>query len=164
MTDSKTNQRSSSGMKALVEYNAMYKLRKFIDQSKDEISGLGIVEIRGNSPVVTDVFIGPQENTGGSTDMTDIDSLLSYALEAGYAPENMRCWWHSHARMGTFFSPTDTDTIDKLGKYMGGWLLSICGNHKGEWACRLDFADPFKLMVTDMVVQEIGRPKCTCAP
>lgn len=161
-----TNNPSSFGMnmKIMIENKALYKLRRFIDESPTEISGLGVVENQKNNPTITDIFIGPQENTAGSTDMTDVHAMLQYAVEAGYPPENLRCWWHSHAKMETFMSPTDTSTIEEMLKYMGGWLLSICGNHKGNWTTRLDVIDPYRITLTNLNIHELNPTKCVCAP
>lgn len=158
------NNPSKPGMKILIESEALHKLRGFIDGCPQEISGLGIVSREGNNPIIKDIFIGPQENTGSSTDMSDIDGLLAYALEAGYEPQDIRLWWHSHAKMGTFMSSTDVDTINQLVKYVGGWLLSVCGNHAGNWCTRLDVDEPFRMLIDNLEMVEINGRKCTCAP
>ncbi len=130
--------------KIYIQRKAFRKYRYFIDLCEDEISGFGKCEKIGGKMVITDFQIFKQVVSGAHSDMDD-DALAAFLFEKTKAKEDLsqwRVWWHSHAAMQTFFSGTDTDTIDKSTEFP--WLISIVGNHAGDIKARIDVYDPIR--------------------
>jgi hypothetical protein len=114
---------------------AFNKLKGFIDHCKLEISGVGIVEVMKNGDInIQDILLLDQECTSGTT---DIDPEALFALLGSIDdPAKIKVWWHSHVDMAVFWSGTDEDTIKNFSQT--GWFISIVGNKKGQFLCRLD--------------------------
>ena len=126
-------------MKTLImSEHAHRKLRAYIDQCEYEISGIGKLEVTPKGFYLVDVTILKQKVTGATTDI-DIDALGAFAYELTKNGDDLkywRCWFHSHANMSAFFSGTDTDTIAKSTDH--DYMVSLVGNHAGEWRARYD--------------------------
>lgn len=148
-------------MKIRVLPEALFKLQGFIDNCDYEISGLGIVSVINGDPVIEDVFILEQEGAAAETNMMmeGIDKFLLEAVKTGLPLEKIRLWFHSHAKMQAFMSSTDVATINKLGAHMcegndNAWLLSVCGNHAGNFFARVDLFSPFRWQLEKIEVVE----------
>lgn len=130
-----------------VTADAMKRMFLYARHSKGEVSGLGDVIVKDGELTITNVYIFPQECSGGETDM-DWEAVTNFLsqFKAG-SPEAMakRLWWHSHADMQAFFSGTDKDTIISWGKQGVQYLVSICVNKKREVAVRYDVFKPVHL-------------------
>lgn len=103
-----------------------------------EISGLGEVEVHGDFLVVTALHLLRQEVSPAET-VLSVQDLLRFtdgAAARGIELKKVKLWWHSHATNSSYWSPTDEATIESLGK--PPWLLSVVGNHSGEYLARLD--------------------------
>lgn len=127
---------------------AYLKLKYYVTQCEDEISGLGKVEtelIEGRRIfLVTDLEIFNQEVTAAHSTIDD-DALAKFQYEImakGEEPGDYKLWWHSHAAMDTFFSTTDTGTIDKSTEFE--YLISLVTNHEMEFSARIDVFDPIR--------------------
>ena len=116
---------------------AKQKLDLYIKCCKQEISGFGTVERYERSFLITDVFIFNQECSTSNSDMSseDVSKYLVEAVNEGIDPSTIKLFWHSHADGGVFWSGVDNDCIDQLST---SWLLSIVGNHSGQYLVRLD--------------------------
>ena len=122
--------------------HAQQKLRAYIDNCETEISGFGKIEIVTGGFLITDVKIFKQVVSSAHTDI-DSDALGAFLYDitkAGDEVEKWTLWWHSHASMKAFFSVTDDDTIK--GSSEMPYLVSLVGNHDGEWEARYDTYKP----------------------
>lgn len=125
-----------------ISAHANQKLRAYIDGCKTEISGLGKIKETENGFQLVDVEILKQTVTGATTEL-DEDALGAFAFELHEQEEDLRewvCWWHSHANMKAFFSGTDIATIKETTEQK--YLVSLVGNHAGDWKARLDIYEP----------------------
>lgn len=120
---------------------AFQKLKLYIELCPAEISGLGVVEPSGDQFIVTDVFILPQRVTASDTELNPehLCDFLSHYIAQGRDPASLRVWWHSHGENDLYWSVTDHDTIEA---FPGEYIISIVGNKKGEFLCRLDVSSP----------------------
>lgn len=136
--------------KIYISRKAYLKLKYFVTQCEEEISGLGklLVSKRDNGDsvlIVYDFEIFDQVVSGAHSTIDD-DSLAKFLFEKTKAGENLavyRVWWHSHAAMATFFSGTDTNTIDNSTEFP--YLVSIVTNHKLEFKARIDIYSPIRV-------------------
>jgi len=117
-------------MKVLIDPVAQAKIDFWIDKAVGEVSGLGNVEqLDDGTLYVNDVILLEQQNHATETEIDD--AAVSKAMfDLKDAPGTLNFWWHSHVNMGVFWSGTDTDTMQQLGK--NGWFLSTVFNKKGE--------------------------------
>jgi Icc-related predicted phosphoesterase len=110
--------------------------------SSGEISGWGktkLVRKGGNLyVVVTEIRIFQQQINSVHTQLRDEDLTKFYLslIKSKERHQDWNLWWHSHDTMSVFFSPTDTDTIEKISKRSK--LYSICINKKAEFVGRYD--------------------------
>lgn len=154
-------------MKIYIEYKAWQKIKHYTDACPYEIGGLGKVTTDGKDFYVHDAEIFTQKVTPAHVDMT-AETLATFQFEKMKAKESLKdykFWWHSHAKMGVFFSSTDTDTIDNSTEFP--WLVSIVTNHKHELVGRVDVYQPVHIFV-DKVTIEVLEPvdeelKAQCA-
>ena len=130
---------------------AKKKLDAYIRHCDYEISGLGIVDVHEDIITVEDVFIIKQSCTSGSTDIDD-DAVAEFLAQNIDWIDKMKLWWHSHCNMATFWSGTDTGTIEK---FSNNWMLSIVGNKKGEYRCRIDIYDPFRITIDEIPMKYV---------
>ena len=130
-------------MKLKIQKRAWQKIQAYVDNCPYEIGGLGKVTCVGGDFVVTDAEIFTQKVNAAHVEMT-AETLALFQTEKVRAKQSMRdykFWWHSHAKMGVFFSGTDTDTINQSGAEFP-WLVSFVTNHKHEKTARLDIYQP----------------------
>lgn len=142
-------------MKLFINHTAWQKIYYYVAECEDEISGLGKVlfDDKTGNITVTDVEIFEQNVSGGHSDI-EPEALAKFLYEKTKAGEDLsewRLWWHSHASMETFFSQTDTDTIDGSTEF--DWLVSLVTNHKHEVLARFDLFRPFRLTNADIKVE-----------
>lgn len=125
---------------------AYEKMHHYIDACRGEVSGMGkCVQHEDGTIVVTDCTIFEQEVTGAHSDI-DTASLARFQCELIGKGEDVgqwRVWWHSHANMATFWSGTDTNTIDSSTEFQ--YLVSIVSNHAHDVKCRVDVYTPFRM-------------------
>ncbi len=135
-------------MKLYLTKHAHRKLRYFVEQIDNEISGFGkVTETKtpqGSVFIVTDFEIFDQVVSGAHSTIDD-DALAKFLFEKTKAGENMsewKVWWHSHCRMASYFSQTDTGTMDKSTEFK--YMISLVTNHKDEKTARIDVYDPIR--------------------
>ena len=140
-------------MKAHLTHDAWKRMRAFVDLCPNEISGLAKVRIEGGVFIVTDVEIFEQVVSPTHSDIPGA-ALAKFQVELirrGENPKDWFCWWHSHAKMKTFFSGTDTSTIDSSTDFK--MMLSIVTNHAHEFSARFDLYEPVRM--TQVVAVEV---------
>lgn len=143
---------------------AHQKLRYYIEQCPQEISGLGFVRQRDSEEKnrmafeIYDVTLLKQEVSGSHASIKPED-LARFAYEqmkAKGSMEDVKVWWHSHASFRAFFSGTDTGTIESSTEFP--YLISLVGNHAGDIVYRLDVFKPWRFTVEgeniDFVVEQ----------
>lgn len=131
---------------------AYNEMSAYIKYAKDEISGLGEVKKNGNCFTVEKIHLFKQIVTSCSTDLSGdaVHEMLYAALAGNVEPANLRLWWHSHVNMSTFWSGTDTATINE---FSAPWMISIVGNKKGSMLCRFDLYEPIRLNIDEIPLQ-----------
>jgi hypothetical protein len=113
-----------------------------------EINGFGYVKQLDESTVlVEDVFILKQTVSPGSavTEPDEVASHITQMIQEGKDTSSLRLQWHSHVHMQTYFSGTDTGTIDAYTNC--DWMISLVVNKREEYAVRLDMYQPFRLTI-----------------
>lgn len=105
------------------------KIMYWIDKCPQEISGLGFVEIINGVPHVTDAILIEQEVSASATDLKE-DAVNKAMFEFRNRPGELKFWWHSHVYMSAFWSGTDKETIESLGRH--GWFISTVFNKRRE--------------------------------
>jgi len=120
---------------------ALQRLKLYIDLCPFEVGGLGVVEPFGKDLFVADIFLLRQRASGSDTELDPqavADHLLR-TIQEGKDPSSLRLWWHSHAEGDISWSDTDKRTIEAL---QIDQLVSIVGNKRHEFGCRLDRFSP----------------------
>jgi hypothetical protein len=140
-------------MKIILSQTAWQKIKAYTDNCPYEIGGLGQVTTDGVNFYVSDAEIFTQKVTEAHVDMT-AETLATFQFEKLQAKQSLKdykFWWHSHAKMGVFFSGTDTATIDSSTEFP--WLVSIVTNHKHELVGRVDIYVPVHMYVDKVTVE-----------
>ena len=127
---------------------AYLKLKYYVLNADDEISGLGISKIIDEQILVTDIFLLEQESAGASTELDEkaISKLIAYLHKTKKIDvATLNVWWHSHADMSVHWSPTDDANIEQFvnSKY----LISLVYNKELEYKARLDLYKPFRITI-----------------
>ncbi len=120
---------------------AFQRLKLYTDLCPFEVGGLGMVENREGDLFVTSISLIRQRASDADTELDPeavADHLLGILRQAGDLSA-VRLWWHSHAESQIFWSKTDEETIESLRIDP---LLSIVGNKRYEFRCRLDLFSP----------------------
>lgn len=129
-----------ANMQVQMDDKAYNKMMFWVDRAGgDEVSGLGMVEVKDGVLRVTEVFLLPQENASGTTDI-EPEAMGKLMYETRDMPGELKFWWHSHVRMAVFWSGTDRATIDAIAH--GGWFLSMVVNQNRERLCAFRSKDP----------------------
>lgn len=133
------------------------KLDLYIRLCQEEISGLGFARVEGNDFIIEDIMLLPQEVTAGSTDLNneDVSKFMVSLIKDDIDPSLIKTWWHSHVNGKCFWSSTDNNTIDRFNN---DWMVSIVGNHSGEYNVRVDLYKPFRVTLDELDLQ-IYRPE-----
>ena len=129
----------TTNMKIKISATAYTKLYYYIKECEDEISGFGLVVPLQDSFLITDIFIFEQTVGSAETELEkdDVAKFLMDFDAKGGDISKIKLWWHSHADMTSFFSETDTSTIETLGETFD-YIVSLVGNHKMEIKTRVD--------------------------
>ena len=142
-------------MQVVLTHDVWQRMRAYVDNCRDEISGMGKIERDGEDFRVVDIVLFDQTVSAAHSDITT-ESLAKFQVEVirkGDSLEDWTFWWHSHAAMKVFFSGTDTETIDASTEYK--YLVSLVTNHKHELTARVDTFEPVRLYkMLDVVVEE----------
>lgn len=136
-----TEPRRGESPRIFVAEKAFTRLKLYIDLCPFEVSGLGIVEPCGEDLLVADLFLLRQRASNSDTELDSqavIDHLIR-SLENAEDISKLRVWWHSHADDDIHWSETDERTIEAM---QIDQLISIVGNKRHEFGCRLDLFQP----------------------
>lgn len=136
---------------------AFHKLRLYIELCPVEIGGLGQLEWVDGQLVVTDLFLLPQRVTAFDTEL-DAEHLCEFLADCVAEekdPASLKVWWHSHGEMDVEWSATDLQTISELP---GEFFVSIVGNKKSEFVCRIDIFAPSRLVIDDLDLVPLPGP------
>jgi hypothetical protein len=140
-------------IKIQIDSTAWAKILLWTDMAKGEFSALGLVEELDNTLMVTEVFLLEQQCDCAGTEI-DQAAVAQLMLE-GVDPGKLRCWIHSHADMGVFWSKTDDENIQGLTN--GEWLLSLVVNKNHKSMMRIDQFHPTQIYLED-VIWEVHYP------
>ena len=122
-------------------------MKYFTEHCDKEISGLGKVKYINNELIIYDAEIFKQ-NVSSVHSTLDVDTLALFLNEKLVNKENIKdykVWFHSHAFMKAYFSPTDEDTIEQSTEF--DYLISIVMNKFEENEARLDIFRPARLTI-----------------
>ena len=109
-----------------------------------EIGGMLIAKLdKENDWILQDPVILKQETSGGNCTI-DKTELADYYIEMveKYGKNIQFVWWHSHAKMGAFWSGTDKNTMKEYGS--GQWSMFLVVNVKGEYKFRIQMWNPIE--------------------
>lgn len=126
------------------------RLRHYVELAPGEVSGLGLVDEVAQGFLVSRVFLLEQTCDATETEIDDgaLGRLLATLEAEGIDGSRLRLWWHSHADMKCFWSPTDEATVRSLAN--GDWTTSLVMNRAGERRCRLDLWRPTRVTLDEI--------------
>jgi len=133
----------------LIPAQAFERLKLYIQLCPSEVGGLGTVESHQGNLFVTSISLIRQRASDVDTELDPeaiADHLLHILKQAGNLSA-VRLWWHSHAEGQIFWSKTDEETIQSLRIDP---LLSIVGNKRREFRCRLDLFSPDRITLDSL--------------
>ena len=133
---------------------AEQKIRHWVDLARGEVSGLGtVVAMDDGALLIEEVYLVEQKCTGSHTELDDeaVAQLLVQLDADGIDTGTVRCWWHSHSRMESYFSTTDTACIAGLAN--DTYLVSLVTNKVGQDRLRVDLFQPFHATFDNLPLQ-----------
>ncbi len=133
-------------LRVRIDADAMERIWHWTDLAAGEFSCLGTVT---DDVLVGNVQLFDQICTAASTEL-DQEALAKF-LVTHPAPQNVRAWCHSHARLGVFWSQQDEACIEGLANDQ--CLVSIVVNKKREFKARIDVWQPFRLTFDDLPLE-----------
>jgi len=118
------------------------KLWGFVRGVHGEINGLGLVEAKriGRDFLIKEIFILPQSASDGHAEING--PAFNRYVATCEDPGKIRFQWHSHGKIGVFFSGRDLETISR---WPAEYLISLVVNKAGKYECRLDIFEPVYL-------------------
>lgn len=148
-----------------IDPTALRKIQYWSDAADGEVSGLGIVEHEDGRMIVKEAFILDQECSGADTELDPeaISKLMTSIIKDGKDPGKLKFWWHSHVKMGVFWSGTDDTCAETLSTE---YAFSLVVNKDKERRTRLDLYNPFRITVDHVKLIELSeedadlREKC----
>jgi hypothetical protein len=118
------------------------RIMEYAQAASGEISGFG--STNPHTGIIDKLFpLMPQECTGSET---EIDAkFITGFIESGQS-STANLWWHSHVNMGVFWSGTDEECINALGRTIN-ILTSIVVNKNREYKARVDVFRPVRAKI-----------------
>lgn len=116
-------------MKIKIPFKIYEQIQFFVDKSTIECSGLGKVVITEDGYAVTEIVLLKQLNTATHTEI-DASAVGKALFDLRDSKGGLYFWWHSHVNMDTFWSKTDRDTIEEIGR--NGLCVAVVFNKKRE--------------------------------
>ena len=113
-------------------------------QCGDEIGGMAIAkETEDGDWVISEPTILEQTTTGGTCTL-DKEALSEYYIDMAmkHGTDIQFVWWHSHAKMGAFWSGTDTNTMTEYKS--GNWSMFLVVNVYEQYKFRVQVWKPFE--------------------
>jgi hypothetical protein len=131
------------------------KLWYYIEECPDEISGLGILKYNPdfNTLLIEKLHLFQQKVSGAETDLDQIaiGKFINEMVMQDQDTAAIKVWWHSHCSGGVYWSGhEDQPTITRLRDFGLEYLLSIVGNHRREYLCRLDVFQPVQITLDNL--------------
>ena len=111
----------------------------------DEIGGMAIaIKDKEDDWWIKNPVILKQTTTGGTCTL-DKDELAEFYVDMAskYGTNIQFVWWHSHAKMGAFWSGTDTNTMEEYKS--GDWSMFLVVNVREEYKFRIQYWNPIEL-------------------
>lgn len=138
--------------KVIIGRDAYDKIMHYVHKADFEVSGLGVVEVIDNVPVITDIMLLEQEGSAAETEL-DADSINKALYEHHKSGEDgeIKFWWHSHVNMEVFWSGTDMKTIEQLTQ--NGWFIHGVFNKKNESKFAATSKEPFELFIDNIELE-----------
>ena len=128
---------------------AFERLKLYIDLCPFEVGGLGTLELHEGNFFVTSISLIRQRASDADTEL-DSEAVADHLLRILQQASDLsavRLWWHSHAAGQIYWSQTDEETIQNLRIDS---LLSIVGNKRHEFRCRLDLFSPDRITLDSL--------------
>lgn len=115
----------------LIPVNIRNKIQFIVDNCDKEVSGLGTVvfDKAKNAYRVTEIILLDQEVGSAHTDIDD-EAVAQAMYDMRDCEGELAFWWHSHVNMSTFWSGTDHETMEAIGK--NGLCVAVVFNKKEE--------------------------------
>ena len=144
----------------MIHANAWSKIKNWVKlASPDEVSALGLIdELRDDNNsiigfLISEVFLLDQTCNVVETSIDDeaVSKLMVDLSDNGHDLSKLKCWIHSHGKMGVFWSKTDDECCQQLSN--NSYTVSIVTNLKGEILCRLDIYNPVHVTIDEIPVQ-----------
>lgn len=125
--------------KLYITPKAIATIKAYARNCEDEISGWASVNNKG---IIDRVFpLLDQQVSGADTEMDE--EALEEFIRSGQS-KTANVWWHTHAKMNTFWSATDDHNISQLLNFFP-YLVSIETNHEAEaFIARVDYRIPVR--------------------
>jgi hypothetical protein len=137
-----------------ITYEAWRKMTAYIRHCNDEIQGFGIFESDLENLVftITDVLILKQVVGPASAEIDgkDVADFFIKLIENGGDSGKVKCHWHSHVNMQTFWSSTDTNCAHDVEN---DYLISIVANKSHEYRVKLDIFKPVKVTIDNLKLE-----------
>jgi hypothetical protein len=137
-----------------IDYLVHQKVMHWVLNTDKEISGLGKIIREGEMFRIIDAILLPQRNTQSTTDIEPED-VGKAMFELRETPGELRWWWHSHVNMGTFWSGTDDDTMEKLST--PGWFIHSVFNKQWNVRTAFQMGKPFGYRI-DEIPLNVNHP------
>jgi proteasome lid subunit RPN8/RPN11 len=120
---------------------------------KSEIAGFA--KMNKNKLIYEVLPIPKQEVTGGTVNI-DEEFMLPFIHRSDV--HEIVVNWHSHGNGSVFWSSTDEENIETLGKFMK-YLISIVVNNKRDYKARIDYFYPIHVHADIKLDVHIPIPK-----
>ena len=150
-------------IKVIFEPESFVQLFAYAYSTECEICCLGEVERDGLIFRIKKLHLIEQDASGCSVKL-DEDSLGKFMEEMlakgnADAVKNLKCWCHSHPRMGVFWSKTDLENIERL---LSDYLVSVVVSENYSMLCRVDMRNPVAISFDNVPAEYgIGLDKAT---
>ena len=154
-------------IKVIFEQESFTKLFGYAYSTDREICCLGEVERNGLIFRIGKLHLIQQDSTGCSVklDEESLGKFMEDMIASGQndALRRMKCWCHSHPRMGAFWSKTDLENVERL---LSDYLVSIVVSENYSMLCRIDMRSPIAISFDnvpaeyDLNIDEAVVEKC----
>jgi hypothetical protein len=154
--------------KIIIEKEVYQKIMHWVNKSEYEVSGFGTVQVEKDGVVrVTSAMLLPQKNGATHTDI-EADAICKALFELRDAPGELKWWWHSHVKMGVFWSGTDHQAMRDFASTDDSWMVCTVFNQLNQrksayyapasistpWGYSHLFLDDLETQVNDLIDQE----------
>lgn len=137
----------------VIPLTAYRKIMAYTMLADSEVSGFADIEYNKETKklVVGEVYLLEQTGSGAHTDMSEeVVSDFNLSLVKKGKTQMPRLWWHSHHKMGVFFSGTDDDTMEYLEN--DSFIVALVVNQKKEMFARFILNNPIHVEVDNLPI------------